>query len=551
MIFRVVLSVILTIILSKSIAGEKSTNGKLNSGADSYLNAYAITKKLNEKVDFDGYYPHDHHGYPDDGFDYGPPKPIYGPPKPIYGPPMPYPPPNYGPYPPAPPPNYGPPEPALPHALLGLLDKIKYKIDLLTIGKIILKLVIFKKIVLWIGIICLLLFLPSLKNKHFFLGSNNINNMGGDDDLLRSFNAKNSDVDERINNLGNFVMESIGAYSKKYTNDSDCRSIYCKSQRFNQIIDEKLPYGKLEIVLFCKTKFVNMSAAFKNAKKKLSQNELRKFMNEHKSKVAKTTKKIESPLAKYPFFFVVAGQLTCILCKSVVRSESVWNVHINAKQHKENVEIAKKLKERTNNFTTPLKRPLTPPLEVPPKKIKGILKNGSKVVTETTETEPSNGVPDDFFDSKSKPLTKNLIKSNLNKNEPEQMDSMEIVGNSETLPEGFFDDPKLDAKARNLEYKDPVEEEWERFQREIRDADSKSAAIIAEDQEEATNERQLDEIDEQMKNWSRVINLEKKKVEVIGSINDNDEKMDVDDKETSGDEDVDEFLDWRAKKSFK
>lgn len=54
-----------------------------------------------------------------------------------------------------------------------------------------------------------------------------------------------------------------------------------------------------------------------------------------------------------------------------------------------------------------------------------------------------------------------------------------------------------------MEYKDPVEEEWERFQREIKEADSKSAAIIAEDQEEATTERQLDEIDEQMKNWSR------------------------------------------------
>lgn len=43
-----------------------------------------------------------------------------------------------------------------------------------------------------------------------------------------------------------------------------------------------------------------MSATFKNAKKKLSQAELRKFMNEHKLK-AKDVKKIESPLAKYPF----------------------------------------------------------------------------------------------------------------------------------------------------------------------------------------------------------------------------------------------------------
>lgn len=133
----------------------------------------------------------------------------------------------------------------------------------------------------------------------------------------------------------------------------------------------------------------------------------------------------------------------------MVRSENVWNVHINAKQHKENVEIARKLKERTNNFTTPLKRPLTPPLEVPTKKIKGILKNGSKAVTEIVETEPSKGVPDDFFDSKPKPLTRNIIKSTPNKSEPQQAEAMEI-GNPETLPEGFFDDPKLDAKVYNF-----------------------------------------------------------------------------------------------------
>lgn len=75
------------------------------------------------------------------------------------------------------------------------------------------------------------------------------------------------------------------------------------------------------------------------------------------------------------FTYNESGQLTCVLCKTVVRSEAVWVVHINAKQHKENIELAKKLKEKTNNFTTPLKRPLTPPLpEVPEKKIKGKIK---------------------------------------------------------------------------------------------------------------------------------------------------------------------------------
>lgn len=46
---------------------------------------------------------------------------------------------------------------------------------------------------------------------------------------------------------------------------------------------------------------LKMSAAFKNSKKKVSQSELRKFMNEHKTK-QKDVKKIESPLAKYPFY---------------------------------------------------------------------------------------------------------------------------------------------------------------------------------------------------------------------------------------------------------
>lgn len=43
-----------------------------------------------------------------------------------------------------------------------------------------------------------------------------------------------------------------------------------------------------------------MSATFKNAKKKMSQLELRKIMNDHKGKL-KPTKTINSPLAKYPF----------------------------------------------------------------------------------------------------------------------------------------------------------------------------------------------------------------------------------------------------------
>ena len=89
---------------------------------------------------------------------YGPPpQPAYGPPpKPVYGPP-----------PPAP--MYGPPVYGRPYAntdlSVWLFNKIKSKINLYTLAKILLKLVLFVKVVKFIALICLLLFIPSLKPK--------------------------------------------------------------------------------------------------------------------------------------------------------------------------------------------------------------------------------------------------------------------------------------------------------------------------------------------------------------------------------------------------
>ncbi|KAK5650060.1 hypothetical protein RI129_001089 [Pyrocoelia pectoralis] len=234
-----------------------------------------------------------------------------------------------------------------------------------------------------------------------------------------------------------------------------------------------------------------MSAAFKNAKKKVSQVELRRIMNDHKIK--KTTK-IESPLAKYNDL----GQLMCVLCQSIVRSEGVWTVHINSKQHRDKVEEAKRLKETTNNFTTSSKRSLDVTTEAPAKKLKGILKNSknSTYVDDISSTENDNvGSNVETF--------KDLTVNSLDNKQDEEMIFDGKDDHSTAIPEGFFDDPKQDAKVRHIDYKDPIEEEWEKFQRAIRDANNESANIIAEDHEEATNERQLDEIDEQMKNWSK------------------------------------------------
>lgn len=231
----------------------------------------------------------------------------------------------------------------------------------------------------------------------------------------------------------------------------------------------------------------------------------------------------------------------CVLCKSVVRSEDVWKVHINAKQHKQNLELAKQLKEKTNNFTAPreaVKRPATTPIqnEMPFKVPKSILKNSTKpndsqspiaspsaATTNTpaipTKASNNSDLPSDFFDastqSKNSYFETTLKKTNIKadlvnfkrgteaaKEPPTVEDQAKIDA---ALPEGFFDDPVKDAKARQTEYKDPVEEEWEKFQVEIKEASNFSNAIIAEEQEEAIAERQIDEIDEQMRNWGRYV----------------------------------------------
>lgn len=124
--------------------------------------------------------------------------------------------------------------------------------------------------------------------------------------------------------------------------------------------------------------------------KKKAQEEMRRLMAERKNKIKKPTQ-INNPLAKYNN----TGQLMCVLCSSIVRSENVWQVHLNSKQHRENIEKAKKLKELTNNFTDDKikKRQSSCAIEQPPeKKIKSILKNAPEKINAFSQ-KPNNDAP--------------------------------------------------------------------------------------------------------------------------------------------------------------
>lgn len=125
--------------------------------------------------------------------------------------------------------------------------------------------------------------------------------------------------------------------------------------------------------------------------KKKAQEEMRRLMAERKNKDKKPIQ-INNPLAKYNN----AGQLMCILCSSIVRSENVWQVHLNSKQHRGNVEQAKKLKELTNNFKHDKiknKRPAATSEDAPlEKKPKGILKNSNEKLPYIPQT-PKHKAP--------------------------------------------------------------------------------------------------------------------------------------------------------------
>lgn len=149
-------------------------------------------------------------------------------------------------------------------------------------------------------------------------------------------------------------------------------------------------------------------------------------------------------------------QLVCVICKIVVRNEAVWPVHLSSKAHKDKIALAKKLKsqpaESPKTIAADSKRSSTFSEPQPHKKVKGILKN-----SEQTPANVKASLPADFFEKstssasatpKTNPIknstSNNVGKSNSDEKEIKEKDMKEVAQSS--IPEGFFDDPEMDAK---------------------------------------------------------------------------------------------------------
>merc|ERR1712080_52958 len=132
--------------------------------------------------------------------------------------------------------------------------------------------------------------------------------------------------------------------------------------------------------------------------------------------------------------------------------------------------------------------------------------------------------------------------------ESETKKKTEEANENSVLPEGFFDDPKKDAAARNVEYKDPKETEWELFQKVIQEETKVAEAIQEEEDEESEMHKDLTELNKMKSCLSRVENLKvlinkekEKKVELKRKTTDPESECISGD----SDEDIDSLFDWR------
>uniref|UniRef100_A0A803XZ10 Zinc finger protein 830 n=1 Tax=Meleagris gallopavo TaxID=9103 RepID=A0A803XZ10_MELGA len=321
------------------------------------------------------------------------------------------------------------------------------------------------------------------------------------------------------------------------------------------------------------------------------QEELRRLMREKKRQNA-DKKRIESPFAKYPRL----GHLSCTLCSAPVKSELLWQTHVLGKQHRERVAELKGAKQAASGSAAgassqPVKRKTADAESTQLKKTKG--KEGKYFFKRLQESgsftcsvlgflllccEPMTvelmsacccwkgkkfvlsayrllSFLLDFFDSKSMAAPVVSHSGSIQKPETQEKVVERKENTAEALPEGFFDDPEVDAKVRKVDApKDQMDKEWDEFQKAMRQVNTISEAIVAEDDEEGRLDRQIGEIDEQIECYRRVEllrnrqDLMKEKCKEAMRLRATQEKED----EAIGSEDEEELQDllsqdWRVK----
>ncbi|KAL7064865.1 hypothetical protein AAHC03_05461 [Spirometra sp. Aus1] len=185
---------------------------------------------------------------------------------------------------------------------------------------------------------------------------------------------------------------------------------------------------------------------------------------------------------------LTSSKISCIVCGVPIKSELTWNAHILSKTHKENA-----LKG-----TSSLKR-LQSHVQA--------TQSAKLAKTEATPI-PITAVPEPAVQSNLSADPPSRTPEKIQKPEPPKEKE---EGPKTVLPEGFFDDARRDAEARNVPYRDKLDVEMEAFQKELGSLDQESEQIQEEDNATMFASRNLLEIDKQLSMWKRIHQLELEK----------------------------------------
>jgi hypothetical protein len=139
---------------------------------------------------------------------------------------------------------------------------------------------------------------------------------------------------------------------------------------------------------------------------------------------------------------------------------------------------------------------------------------------------------------------------------PNPESTIQALGATNALPEGFFDDPELDCKARGVSRSENLEAEYEEFKKIMQTEEIKSDILIEKDDALRDVDRDLEEVDELINRWSKIEQLHIRREELIKNKKEN-EQVKMHTNEESDDDDVDEVelenvlnMEMRAKSRF-
>ncbi|VDM45638.1 unnamed protein product [Toxocara canis] len=237
------------------------------------------------------------------------------------------------------------------------------------------------------------------------------------------------------------------------------------------------------------------------------------------------------------------GNLLCMICNSQgLRSvtifafkvkSKIWTAHSNGRKHRENIELLKKRHAAAQKAS---KRPYAeehpqPSSSLPVKKHREE-RIDHEIESFTPAQTPWQRGGKSNVSKLRRPIPKNVI---------------------EGVPEGFFDDEKLNSRVvETIEKQATMEQEYANFLSELNEA--KQEEEEREDIEEQTSaiEHDIEHIDEQINHWKRVNRLELRRDEIYKSTTAKESEPTRTAKEmevTSDDEefDLDNPCSWRSK----